>query len=92
MSSPCDALQPRFQLLTAGPSTTPQGGQIIFFQSVALLGYCLCPLTLAAIFCLVRKPSTLHCWSLSLFSVSFSGSPPPMTWLAHMSCPADLGE
>lgn len=43
-SPPCCRLTP-----------APQGGRIIFFQSVAVLGYCLFPLDVAALLCLAWR-------------------------------------
>ncbi|KAJ0090603.1 hypothetical protein Patl1_14279 [Pistacia atlantica] len=63
-----------FALLAAGAvilrkTTLLQGGQIIFFQSLSLLGYCLFPLDVGALICI--KALALYPVFLMYVSVGF---------------------
>ncbi|CAI7775804.1 unnamed protein product [Closterium sp. NIES-54] len=63
--SPCVSLAPALL------SLTPQGGRIIFFQSLSLLGYCLVPLDLAALLCLLTTGKLVR---MALVLVTFAWS------------------
>ncbi|CAI6003426.1 unnamed protein product [Closterium sp. NIES-65] len=69
--TPHVALRIFLSLSPAPLSPSPQGGRIIFFQSLSLLGYCLVPLDLAALLCLL---TTAKLARMALVLVTFAWS------------------